>query len=235
MCRFGSRRARPSLGPGPPVPRRWTRQTVSSPHALGRVAVGRKSTTIQGEMTPANWMATERWFIAGFRMVLDTDHETQTCTTLSRAAKLLSRASGVADIVAVLRTHARAVVGCDGIAVILREGDLCHYVAEDAIEPLWRGQRFPLTDCVSGWAMLHNRSVVIPDLENDPRVPQAAYGRTSMRTIAMVPLGTPEPVAAIGAYWCAFVEPDEAALRRLEILAQVAGDAFTRLSDLAAG
>jgi GAF domain-containing protein len=150
-------------------------------------------------------------------------------TLLAKSGRLLSNAESVEEIVAILRAHARSIVGSDGIAVVLRDGDQCHYAAEDAIEPLWCGQRFPLTSCVSGWAMLNRRTVVIPDLENDPRVPQVAYSRTSMRTLAMVPVGEPEPVAALGAYWCAFIEPDDATVRRLEILARMAGIAFARI------
>lgn len=162
-------------------------------------------------------------------MLLNFDLDDPSCTTLTRAAKRLAAAESVGEIVAILREHARSIVGSDGIAVILREGDFCHYVAEDAIEPLWRGQRFPMTACVSGWAMLNNRSVLIPDLESDPRVPRDSYARTSMRTLVMVPLGTPEPVAALGAYWCAYVEPEASTIRRLEILAKVAATAFARV------
>lgn len=163
-------------------------------------------------------------------MLLTTEHADDQGARLAAAAKSLAAARSVDDIVATLCKTARDIVGSDGIAVVLREGDLCHYVAEDAIEPLWRGARFPVTECVSGWAMLNRRTAVIPDLESDPRVPQIAYRRTSMRSLAMVPVGAPEPVAALGAYWCAFVEPDDSTVRRLEILAQVATIAFERLS-----
>lgn len=163
-------------------------------------------------------------------MLLSTDHGDDPCISLTKVAKLLAGACSIDELVAILAAHARSVLGSDGIAVILRDGDSCHYVAEDAIEPLWRGQRFPMTECVSGWAMLHNRSVIIPDIENDPRVPLDAYRRTSIRTLAMAPIGTPVPKAALGAYWCAFVEPDAGTMRRLDILAQLVGTAFTQLS-----
>lgn len=163
-------------------------------------------------------------------MLLSTDHDHPPSPPLARVARLLAAAETVADIVACLRGHARGLVGSDGIAVILRDGQDCHYVAEDAIEPLWRGQRYPMSACVSGWAMLNRRSVVIPDLESDPRVPREAYDRTSMRTLAMVPMGAPEPVAALGAYWCAFVEPDDATIDLLEDLARIATTAFARLA-----
>ncbi len=155
-------------------------------------------------------------------------------TPLTRAAKRLAGAQSVEDVVAVLRGEARAVAGSDGIAVILREGDLCHYVAEDAIEPLWRGKRFPMSLCVSGWSMLNRASVVIPDIESDPRVPQEAYTRTSMRSLAIAPMGLPEPLGALGAYWCAYMDLDDATIRRLEILADVAGAALKRVLGLTA-
>ncbi|GJD37019.1 GAF domain-containing protein [Methylobacterium aerolatum] len=150
-------------------------------------------------------------------------------TPLTRAAKRLASAQGMDEIVAVLRSEARQVAGSDGIAVILREGDLCHYVAEDAIEPLWKGRRFPLDQCVSGWAILHRASAVIPDLEADLRVPREAYTNTSMRSLAMAPIGLPEPLGALGAYWCAYMDLDDATIRRLEILAEVAGAAMRRI------
>lgn len=162
-------------------------------------------------------------------MLLTTAREDDHGSRLAAAAKRLSAAQTVEEVVAILCDCARDIVGSDGIAVVLRKDDLCHYVAEDAIEPLWRGARFPMNACVSGWAMLNRCSVVIPDLECDPRVPQAAYARTSMRSLAMAPMGSPEPVAALGAYWCAYVEPDDATVRRLDILAQVAGTAVSRL------
>jgi L-methionine (R)-S-oxide reductase len=45
----------------------------------------------------------------------------------------------------------------------------------------------------------------------------------------MVPIGSPEPVAALGAYWCAMVWLDPAALARIEALARQAGEALARV------
>jgi L-methionine (R)-S-oxide reductase len=166
------------------------------------------------------------------KMLLTRDHDRDQETGFATIGKLLSAARTLDEIVGVLRANARQIVGSDGIAVILREGDYCRYAAEDAIEPLWVGQRFPLKECVSGWAMLHDTSVIITDLENDPRVPKIAYARTSMRSLAMVPLGSPRPVAALGAYWCAYVEVEQATLRRMEILARIAFSAMQRVESM---
>ncbi|MCJ2015617.1 GAF domain-containing protein [Methylobacterium sp. J-076] len=165
-----------------------------------------------------------------FWMLVTTEYEDSHDANLADAAARLAAAGTIADVVAILGDTAREIVGSDGIAVVLREGECCHYVAEDAVEPLWRGARFPMSECVSGWAMLNCRAVVIPDIESDPRVPQIAYSRTSMRSLAMVPLGFPEAVAALGAYWCAYIDLNDDIVARLERLAAAATAALNRVS-----
>jgi hypothetical protein len=60
--------------------------------------------------------------------------------SLTRATSAISRARTFDDVVATIRASARSLVGCEGITVVRREGDLCHYVEEDAIGPLWKGE-----------------------------------------------------------------------------------------------
>jgi L-methionine (R)-S-oxide reductase len=148
---------------------------------------------------------------------------------LAQATAALAVAGSLGEVVSILKRTARAIAGSDGIAVVLRDGDASFYVAEDAIEPLWCGRRFPLTTCVSGWAMLNDATVIVPDIESDARVPAGLYRLTSMRSLAMVPIGSPEPTAALGAYWCASVIPDDATVCRLEALAQGAAAALARV------
>ena len=95
--------------------------------------------------------------------------------------------------------------------------------------PLWRGSRFRLEECISGWGMLNGRAAVVPDVWNDLRVPVAVYKASSVRSLVMTPIGTPIPVAALGAYWCASVEPDDGTVQRLQALADMSTEALTRL------
>lgn len=148
---------------------------------------------------------------------------------LKQAVDQLAAARSLEDVVSILRATARAIVGADGVAVVLKQGENCFYAAEDAIEILWQGRRFPLDMCISGWAMLNNETAVVPDIEFDPRVPVAAYRSTSMRSLVMVPIGSPTPIAALGAYWCATIIPDDATVCRLEALALQAAAALRRL------
>lgn len=100
-----------------------------------------------------------------------------------------------------VRGRARALSGADGITVVLRDGDFCHYLDEDAIGPLWKGRRFPLETCISGWAMLNGKTAVIPDIYVDDRIPHDAYRPTFVKSLVMTPVRAQDPLAAIGAYW----------------------------------
>ncbi|BEL05773.1 PAS domain-containing protein [Actinoplanes sichuanensis] len=114
----------------------------------------------------------------------------------------------------ITRHAARHLLDADGATFVLRDGDQCHYVDEDAIAPLWKGQRFPLSACISGWAMLNRQSVVIPDIYADPRIPHDAYRPTFVRSLIMVPIRARDPIGAIGVYWADqhAAGPDEVAL-----------------------
>ena len=102
--------------------------------------------------------------------------------------------------VAVIETVRQTAGGSDSIAFVLREGGLCHYVEEDAIGPLWKDQRFPLSSCISGWAMMNGQTAVIEDVFEDPRIPYDTYLPTFVKSLIMTPLGE-KNVAAMGAYW----------------------------------
>ena len=119
---------------------------------------------------------------------------------LTAAQDRLEMAQSREAIIEVVRTTARSVLSADGVTFVLREGDLCHYVEEDAISPLWKGQRFPLSTCISGWSMVNAQTAVIEDIYKDPRIPHDAYRPTFVKSLIMTPVNHP-PVAAIGAYW----------------------------------
>jgi two-component system CheB/CheR fusion protein len=120
---------------------------------------------------------------------------------LLRVAHELSLARDIETVTATTRIAARELTGADGVTFVLREAGGCYYADEDAIAPLWKGRRFPIEACISGWVMTHNTPVVIPDVYADPRIPHEVYKTTFVKSLAMVPVRAPEPIAAIGAYW----------------------------------
>ncbi|WBO21044.1 hybrid sensor histidine kinase/response regulator [Sphingomonas abietis] len=145
---------------------------------------------------------------------------------LIEASEQLAAARSMDEVVEVLRRTARTVVGAEGIAVVIRDEGRCFYVAEDAVGPLWSGSRFDENICISGWAMQHLETVAIADVRCDDRVPQAAYAPTFVRSLLMAPIGRPQAVAALGAYWSDVRLHDVETIRRLESLARLAAIAI---------
>lgn len=113
----------------------------------------------------------------------------------------LSAARSLDEITKLVRTAARVIADADGATFVLKDGEFCFYADEDAISPLWKGQRFPLESCVSGWAMLHKETVIIEDIYRDPRVPWDAYRPTFVKSLMMTPIRREDPIGAIGTYW----------------------------------
>lgn len=126
----------------------------------------------------------------------------------------LSLARDLPSIMAIVRHAARTLTGADGATFVLRDHDKCFYADEEAIEPLWKGKRFPMSICISGWVMLNRQPVVIPDIYKDPRIPAEAYRPTFVKSLAMVPIRTHAPLGAIGNYWATSHQPtaDEVAI-----------------------
>ncbi len=148
--------------------------------------------------------------------------------SLTKAISDLGRADSEEAIVETIRATARALIGCEGIAIIRREGDLCHYVEENAIGPLWKGSKFPASACLSGWAMINRQTVVVPDVSSDERIPQELYASTFVKAVAMAPVKMDAPIGAIGAYWSRTYEPAPFELHILEALAGATATAMEK-------
>lgn len=131
----------------------------------------------------------------------------------------ISLAKNLEEIVEIARHAARKLTGADGVSFILRDEDKCFYMDEDAISPLWKGCRFPMTACISGWSMIHSETVVIPDIYVDDRIPHDTYRPTFVKSLLMVPVRKSNPIGAIGAYWANEHAANEIEIRLLENLA----------------
>jgi diguanylate cyclase (GGDEF)-like protein len=149
----------------------------------------------------------------------ETIGSTQAVDHLIDVVQRLSLAPNMDEIADIVRTGARRLTGADGASFVLRDGDFCFYVDEDAIAPLWKGQRFPIEMCISGWVMKSGESVIVPDVFLDPRIPIEAYRPTFVRSLAMVPIRTQSPVGAIGNYWARPYTPSAEEVKMLQALA----------------
>ncbi len=142
----------------------------------------------------------------------------------------LSRARTLAEVQEIVRHAARALTGADGATFVQRDGDQCFYVDEDAVAPLWKGKRFPMNACISGWSMLNGKVAVIEDIYADARVPAEAYRPTFVKSLAMVPIRPSAPMGAIGNYWAQRHLPTERELNLLQALADSTSTAMENVA-----
>lgn len=155
--------------------------------------------------------------------------ELSTTDRLIAAIQDLSLAQDLDAVTAIVRRTARELTGADGASFVLRDGSLCHYVDEDAIGPLWKGRRFPMEICISGWAMLHRQAVAIEDIYADARIPADAYRPTFVKSLVMVPIRTADPIGAIGNYWATTHKASREEVRSLQALADATAVAMERV------
>lgn len=149
------------------------------------------------------------------------------------AAEQLAQARHVEEVAAVICPAARRLTGADGVTFTTREGDMSHCLEEDAIAPLWKGDRRALDDCISGWTMLNAAPVVIEDILSDDRVPRDAYRSTFVRSLAITPVRPNDPIAAIGLYWSKVHRPSAEQMASLALVARAAATAMSTVSLLA--
>jgi len=146
--------------------------------------------------------------------------------TLVEMIEDLASARTVEQVAAVVRSAARRITGADGVAFVVRDEQQCYYLDEDAIGPLWKGSRFPLTACISGWTMLNRQTAVIPDVYQDPRIPHDVYRPTFVKSLVMTPVRPQDPIAAIGAYWSKVREPTADEIAKLQVMARATAAAL---------
>lgn len=168
----------------------------------------------------------QRQGVTKFRLI---GRDTQDVSALVAIIRRLSIARSVAEIMDIVTHAARTMLAADGITFVLREGELCHYAEEDAISPLWKGKRFPMSACISGWCMNERKAVAIPDITQDRRIPQDAYLPTFVKSLAMVPVQQDDPIAAIGAYWSMIRTTSAEELALLQTVANSAALALAKV------
>jgi diguanylate cyclase (GGDEF)-like protein len=154
-----------------------------------------------------------------YRLDPNIKKQLQGMQSLIKVVQELSLARDIKTIQRVVVSTARLLTSADGATFVLRDGNFCHYVDEEAIAPLWKGKRFPVEMCVSGWVMLNRKPALIKNIYEDPRIPADAYRPTFVKSLAMVPIRTISPIGAIGNYWSTCHQPSKTDIALLKALA----------------
>lgn len=141
----------------------------------------------------------------------------------------LARVPKLPEIEMLVPAAARRLTGSAAATLIMREGDMCDYVAEDSIAPLLKDTQRPVDTDIAGWAMRNRAPVVIEDVFADQRVDSEIYSATFVRSLAVVPIRAREPIGAIGCYWQRSYVPTETELSLLHSLADATSVALENL------
>jgi len=142
--------------------------------------------------------------------------------SLLETVTALASARSLDDVTRIVRSSARKLTQADGVSFVLKEDGNCYYADEEAIAPLWKGSRFKLQSCISGWSMLNRQIAVVPDIYLDSRIPHEAYRPTFVKSLVMVPVRQADPIAAIGAYWAKTHEATPGEQQVLQAIANAA-------------
>ena len=141
----------------------------------------------------------------------------------------LSSAQSIDDVQTIVIQAARILIDADGATLVMKEGDQCRYVEEDAVQPLWKGETYALDDSISGWVMRNQQAAVIDDVLKDDRVQKDRYNATFVKSMAMVPISVVNPIGTIGNYWKDVHVPTETEIQLLQTLAEAASRAFENI------
>ncbi|AFZ56423.1 diguanylate cyclase [Anabaena cylindrica FACHB-243] len=157
----------------------------------------------------ATELATTEYYVHSIEYLLKVVQELCSVHTLEEITKIV--------LIAV-----RKLTGSDGATFVLSDNGFSYYVDEDAISPMWKGQRFPMDTTISGWVMRNCQLGIIEDVSVDHRSSHYFYENTFIKSMAMVaicPKGGIDAVGAIGTYWGQHYQPTHEEVKLLQLLA----------------
>ena len=148
---------------------------------------------------------------------------------LLNAVHTIAEASSLETVATVAVSAARDVAKADGADLIVRDGTLCHQVAEEGLAPQISEHRLPLATCVAGRALALGEDVVIEDTgtlldaAGDLTVPDR------VASLAAIADRAATPAIAIGVYWASRTSPSQDQVHLLKVLADSVAAARQRL------
>ncbi len=141
----------------------------------------------------------------------------------------LSKADDLGVLQTIVANAARKLVGARGTTFVVKDNDHCFYIEEDTDPPLWKGNRFPLKNCITGWVMLNKKPAIIEDIYKDERIPIDLYQKTYVKSLAVFPANQKDPRFAIGCYWDTQYLPDKDDVQLIQTLAEAASIAYENI------
>ncbi|MFW5757858.1 MAG: PAS domain S-box protein, partial [Bacteroidota bacterium] len=134
----------------------------------------------------------------------------------------ISKAGNTELLQLIVAKAARKLVNAKGTTFVIRDEGFCHYVEENTDSKLWKGKKFPLEKCITGWVMLNKQPAIVEDIYQDERIPTELYEKTFVKSLAVFPANEKDPKFVIGCYWEKKYSPNEEEIRFMKTLAEAA-------------
>jgi signal transduction histidine kinase len=148
-----------------------------------------------------------------------SDHPLEVVEEITQVITKLSEASTIKEVADIVSTSARRLAGSDGATFMILEDDQCHFIDEDAVTPLRKGQYLSMDSCLGGQCIQEGAPIAIRDVDTDKRVPQGNYDHTFVKSALIVPIRKVSSIGAIGNYWAQEHKPTNSEIRSLQALA----------------
>jgi signal transduction histidine kinase/CheY-like chemotaxis protein len=139
------------------------------------------------------------------------------------AIERLAAAGDTARILSVVRETGRAAIRCDALCLMLRDPAGFHVAVEDAAGSSAPGCALLRDAGLASMAIEQKRVLLVPDVYRSELLGLGLLGTGTVRSLAVVPLGSPAPFGVLVAGWA---EPHAAGgdvVQALEILARAVG------------
>jgi diguanylate cyclase (GGDEF)-like protein len=158
--------------------------------------------------------------------MINTEYYLRSLEYLLTVGQNLCLTHTLEDITKIVLMAVREITNSDGATFVLLDNGFSYYIDENAIAPLWQGQRFPIDLDISGWVMLNKQPSIIEDVFNDNRISQSFYQDTYVKSMVMLPIRTYEPIGAIGTYWQQHHQGTTEEVKLLQLLADMTAAAM---------
>lgn len=147
-----------------------------------------------------------------------------------RTINRISRAESTELLQTIVADAARKLVNAKGTTFVIKDNESCSYVEEDTDTPLWKGKKFPLNKCITGWVMLNRKPAIIHNIYEDERIPIELYKNTFVKSLAVFPANEKDPKFTIGCYWDDHYKPDKEEIQLIKTLAEAANIGYENIS-----
>jgi len=115
--------------------------------------------------------------------------------------KEFSTAHELSEVYHTAVSAARRLTDAESSAMIIKEGDTCQCVDEDASEPLLKGQKVSQGDCIADYVLSSGKPMIVEDMEKDLQITKEPFKNIQVKSLAIFPIHSQVTLGAMALLW----------------------------------